>query len=329
MHQRHSVTILTYHSVNSPHHGRVDPAIVAGPLNFERQVRYLARHTTVIPLERYIHSVRDAAPMPRSSVVITFDDGYKDNFTLAYPILRKYGLPATFFVATDYIGTGRVKWENRLGYCIKQGKAQEVLVESPLLPGGRRIFRIATARQEARAICDLVSLLRDATDAERGSVLAQLQDRLLTEPYDLDPDVMLSWDDVRTMAATPGISFGSHSASHSRLPTLAADDLQREIDGSKKKIEAEIGREVTAFSYPSGDPGGYDERVKAVLRASGYSCAATMTYGWNNSRSDLFELKRVLAPDSWGMRFGLGIGLRQSPLGEPLKRAVNVWKQLR
>lgn len=323
-----SVTILMYHSVREPGDGRVDPSIVVTPSNFEWQVSYLARHTSVIALEQFICSVRDRIPIPRNSTIITFDDGYKDNFTCAYPILKKYGMPATFFLATDYIGTGRVKWENRLSYLISRSTVREGVVNWPTLPQGRRTFRIASPGEKAEAIYDLVRLLSDAPQDEREAVLDHIQREFGVDSYDMDPDAMLSWDDVRAMDATPGISFGSHSASHPRLSALSENDLQREIGGSKQQIEAEIGKEVAFFSYPSGSPADYDERVKAILKANGFACAATTVYGQNDARSDLFELKRVMAPNSQGIRFGLGLRTRRSPIGEPLKRALILWKRL-
>lgn len=319
-----SATIVMYHSVTERSDNRIDPSIVVSPTDFEQQIEHLVSRTNIISLEQYVRSVHNGIPAPPNSVVLTFDDGYKDNFTTVYPILKKYGLPATFFLATGYIETDKVKWENWLTHLIWQSRAKTVSVK---LNGNYKEFGIGGEEEKLEAIRKLVWLLEEITIPERQQILDQLQEQLDVEP-DLD-DLMLSWDEVREMSKTPGISFGAHTVNHFRLSRLSTAEMRKEILESKLLVESEINKPVRFFAYPYGELTDFNEEVKQILKSNGFDCAVTTVYGQNNLQSDLFQLKRVSVEGGYyGVQFWLGFNLRRSPLGQPLKRAVNLWNQI-
>lgn len=206
---RHSVMILMYHSINVVSNDRIYTPNIVSPVNFEQQMRCLASCAKVISLDKYIDCVRDSTQLPADSVVITFDDGYKDNLTDAYPVLRKYGLPATFFLATAYIGTGKSKWDDRLSYLIRRSTVTQFSVELDIWQGSK-LFRIPGKKGKLKVIDDLARLLGRVSSSDRQRVLDQIQTQLQVDPDDLDTsDLMLSWEDVRKMSKAPGISFGA------------------------------------------------------------------------------------------------------------------------
>src|SRR5690242_8756600 len=96
--QLHTVVFLVYHSINEYSEDRIRVPNIVTPTTFEEQIRYWSSTASVIPLQKYLDHMKDGTPLSRKSVVITFDDGYKDNLTIAAPILQKYGVPATFFI---------------------------------------------------------------------------------------------------------------------------------------------------------------------------------------------------------------------------------------
>lgn len=322
---RHSVVILLYHSINTRAADGIHAPIIVDPTWFEEHMAHLAARAHVISLDHYVDAVRGRARIPRDSTIITFDDGYKDNFIHAYPVLKRYNLPATFFLSTGYIGTGLAKWEDRLSLVIARTRAPTLTAEVDGL-GYRRQYSLSHPGQKLRAIDELISVLGRVAAPNRQEVLARIEGALGVNPDDLLPhDLMLSWDDVREMTRTPGITFGSHGVTHARLSQLSDHDVRQELAGSKSRIEAEIQRPVRFFSYPYGELGDRHDLSTSYLKSAGFESALTLIYGQNDERSDLFYLKRVGVPNQGRDRFPLSIWLRSSALGEPLKQAYNLF----
>lgn len=321
---RAQVTILTYHSVRGPHDARVYFTQAVRPAHFEQQMRYLATHTRVIPLGAYVDGVRRGTALPEDCTVLTFDDGYRDNLTQVRPILMQYGLPATFFLATDYIGTGRMLWQDRLSRLICGGRAARIVLE---LPGiGRRGFGTDNEQERLRTAQRLTAILDLVGPDNRQRVLDDLAAQTGAAGDEQEPgDLMLSWDEVRIMARTPGITLGAHTLSHPHLARLSSHEALREMIGSLQQVTNETGQPVRFFAYPHGDVP--PDQGTALAQLAGFDAALTLEYGRNDLESNLFRLRRIQVPDCGGWTFGANIALRASGLGESLKRVYNrAWK---
>lgn len=318
--QQNTVLIAVYHSINALPEDRIRTPNLVSPTSFEDHLRYYAAHMTVIALGDYLSAMRDGRALPKNSLVITFDDGYKDNLTCAYPLLQRYGFPATFFVASGYIGSGEMKWEDRLHCLIQRSRREAITVE---LPAGEQTFSIDSSGEKAAATDRLVNLLGHSSAGEIQRVLGQIEAQ--TGAACEADGLMMTWDDVRQLARTPGMTIGAHTITHRHLTRIPRDEAAREVRGSKEQIEEQIGQPVTTFSYPYGD---FDAGTVEIVRTSGFECAGTIAYGKNGPSSDLFELKRVLIPDEQGRAFRFGLRLRSSVLGESLRAGYTLLKQL-
>ncbi|MBM3499189.1 MAG: polysaccharide deacetylase family protein, partial [Armatimonadetes bacterium] len=230
------------------------------------------------------------------AVAITFDDGYEDNFRVAWPVLQEFGLPATIFLTTDYIGARTGIWLNRLHVALRETplaalSAPEVLgSDAPPLPLGSPEARDAAG-------LTLVNALYDRPPQERKALTEQLIDRLGVDLAALSPMPsalrFLSWGQVRQMADTGLMTFGSHGCSHSIVSRLAHEVLQEELSVSKAVIERETGREVRHFAYPNGGPRDWDDRAMSLLAELGYATAVTMCPGLVGPGTPLLALPRV------------------------------------
>lgn len=324
---QHSVVILMYHSINEVSNERIYAANIVSPVNFAQQMRYLASCAQVISLDKYVDYVRDGTQLPADSVILTFDDGYKDSFTNAYPVLRKYGLPATFFLPTAYIGTGEAKWDDRLSYFIRRSAIKEFSVESDIWQGSR-LFATPGKKAKLKAIDQLVRSLGGVSSLDRQRVLEQMQSPLQVDPGELDTsDLMLSWQDVRKMSKATGISFGAHGVTHSRLSDLSVEAARWEIIGSKDRIEIAIDRPVRFFSYPFGGPDDFNGQIKNILRSEGFECAVTSVYGRNDSGSDLLQLRRVRALNYGAVGFRIALNIMSSTVGEPMRKSYHLLRK--
>jgi peptidoglycan/xylan/chitin deacetylase (PgdA/CDA1 family) len=273
--------ILTYHRVNDDG----DPFFPSVPTGvFERRMAYIARNFPVLAVEELVARIR-LGGLPKNALAITFDDGYRDNLTHAAPILARYGLPATIFLATGFIGTAEVPWFDRLALAFK---ATRVL--SFVAPWGQ-VVSLAKQADRLQALEQMLKYLRlvpedDFRRAFDGTlqVLGVADRRSVGKP-------MLAWDDVRALV-NMGFSIGAHTVNHPILSRLTPDRARQEVVDSRRMVETSCGRSPVAFAYPSGRPEDYTETVKRLVREAGFTCAVTTQFGVNTQETCAYELRR-------------------------------------
>ncbi len=298
------VTILAYHRVlDVPDEDRFPfdlELVSASVAAFERQMAFLKAHYTPITFATLLgHLDRGEAP-PRGSAIVTFDDGFVDNYSHAFPVLRRLGIPATIFLATGYLDRGETFWYERLSHAVMTTRATSVRV-----PGAQAHAIGPDARSRRRVIPALLRWLKRAADEERRQVLADLLRQLAPE-VDCDADPRsgpMTWDQVREMSRA-GIEFGSHSVDHPVLSKVDGTRLAVELEASKARIEAELGKAVQVIAYPVGGEEAFDERVRTAVRAAGYRFGVSYIAGVDSpARWDPLALRRLpverYVSDSW------------------------------
>jgi peptidoglycan/xylan/chitin deacetylase (PgdA/CDA1 family) len=253
---------------------------------FELQMRFLRATFDVVPLARLFELWSNGRLDPlRRYCVVTFDDGWRDNYLYAFPILRSLRLPATIFLATDRVGTAGGFWPDALAHLLKQG---DVGMLRLALNGSRdgRHQRLPTSTEDRvdRVIQEWKALPEEAIHARldemsRHSGIALPRER-----------VLMSWDEVTEMSRA-GITFGSHSRTHRILTRLRAAEREEEISGSLSTLRMRDANHVPVFCYPNGD---HDAEVRRTVEAGGYIGAVTTDAGWvEGIPHDRFALPRI------------------------------------
>jgi peptidoglycan/xylan/chitin deacetylase (PgdA/CDA1 family) len=277
--RRGTTLVLTYHRVLEKWEPALDysqPGMVVTVPTFERQLAFLARHFEVVPLGALLDEPGAAARRPRC--VITFDDGWRDNYELAYPILRERGVPATVFLTTDFVGTERVFWHTELIHLLLGGDLAVFLRGERALAGYPAAVRDALRRcagaGRAAGAADTDEVVETVKARCADSRIDQLIDTLaraagLHRPLLPGRRFFLDWDQVREMAAG-GIEFGSHGRSHRILTRLSTQDATEELVGSKMAIEARLGRKVVHVAFPNEDA---NPTLLGVAARAGYRTA--------------------------------------------------------
>jgi peptidoglycan/xylan/chitin deacetylase (PgdA/CDA1 family) len=278
-----NVQILTYHRVNNefdPYFPAVPPAV------FAEQMEYLASHFSVCSLTEAVTRLQ-ARDVPDNVVVITFDDGYRDNYVHAFPILRKFSIPATIFLATSSIGSGTLLWHDRVFTAFRETR------EFVLREYGKdhRSYPLRSVQERLFAQQEVLRFLRSLDDHDRTKWINCLVTDLKVEEGKRRLNLMLSWDEVREMHKH-GISFGSHTVTHAILSKMSIEAVKREIYESQKIIAQQLGVIPTTFAYPNGSQADFTQVTKEILQDAGYICAVTTVFGTNESGQDLFELRR-------------------------------------
>jgi len=276
------VRILCYHRVNDDN----DPFHPAMPVAaFDRQMKFLARNYHVVSLTSALDRLRN--DVPGAVLAITFDDGYEDNHCNAFPILSRYRLPATVFLATGSIDGQETLWFSRLAHAIKHTDREFVDIEFDI----PRRFGLRTLEERLRSNGELFSLLRAAPDAERRVWVERLLADLGVNDSSRYPDRMLTWDQIRSMKKG-GIDFGSHTVTHPFLSKLTPERALWEVSESKQRIESEIESPVLHFAYPNGREPDLAAWNKDILRSAGYDAAVSTIWGANFQGTDCMELRR-------------------------------------
>lgn len=283
------VPILQYHRVNSGEDDYFDLAVA--PEYFEKQMKCLTRHYNVISLAELIDRLRQGTPIPKRPAVVTFDDGYRDNYLVAYPILKKYKVPATIFLTVGYIDAGRVLWVDRLAYMFKTTPLETLEIELPELGSGSHIYRLKGIQERLKVVDTFTSLLKTVTEDRKNDILAELAGSLRVNMDKVSGSLMLTWKQVKEMDAN-GISFQSHTMTHPILTKVSNEQARSEIVESKRTIQEKTGKPVICLAYPNGGPGDFDDSIVKILADSGYQCAISSLEGLVGVNSDLYALRR-------------------------------------
>lgn len=291
-----NVQILVYHRVNDEQ----DAFFPAIPTRvFAEQMDYLAHDWNLCGLEDAIERIK-RREVRDNTVVVTFDDGYRDNYANAFPILKKLSIPATIFLATDAIGSGRLLWHDRVFSAFRSTRA---LFFENFVNRSRR-YSLATLPERVAAQHETLEFLWSVNDGERARWIDHLVEALEVEDLTEKPGLMLSWEDVKVMHEG-GVSFGSHTVTHPILSKQSIDRAREEIDASKSTIEAKLQVPVRTFAYPFGKEAHFSEAIKGILKEAGYTCAVTTLFGTNDGRQDVFELRRATPWNRDVRMFGL------------------------
>jgi peptidoglycan/xylan/chitin deacetylase (PgdA/CDA1 family) len=277
-----NLQILVYHRVND----QGDSFFPAVPMDqFAAQMEYLAANCFPCPLEEAVQRLKHN-DLPERAVVVTFDDGYRDNYQYAWPILRRFRIPATIFLAAGAIGSGRI-WHERVFRAFRTTQA----VKLERFPDRESSYPLTSLEARLNAQSRALRFLWELTDEERLRWINRLEERLgMGDPGESEA-ILLGWDEISVMSES-GVSFGSHTISHPILSKSPEEKLKEEIEGSKKIIENKIKRAVSSFAYPVGRKQDFNDRVKAMVKEAGYQCALTTVFGVNEPGQDLFELRR-------------------------------------
>ncbi len=291
------LTVLTYHRIS-------DEADLQDPLKvsvatFEKQIRYLKNHYEIISGDQLVEMIINNMPFPPKSCLITFDDGWRDNYTNAFKILKKYDVPAVIFICTDYIDTDKIFWYSELTNILMDipehvninsisaalhdwpkyiiNKIKHVLKSSPK---NRRI-----------SINALIESLKEFEEEKIRHLNHTLEKIFIEHHRNVSlPRQMLSWAEVQEMSRD-NIHIGSHTKAHSILTQISEEKATAELLESKNCIGYKLRRNIHLLAYPNGN---YNIRIVNIAKDTGYCAAFTTIAGVNHSSSieHCFHFKR-------------------------------------
>ncbi|MDD4857172.1 MAG: polysaccharide deacetylase family protein [Candidatus Krumholzibacteria bacterium] len=291
------LTVLCYHRIleRPPDFPFDDELVSASPAQFEDELRFIERHWRVINFRMLREHLERDGRFPDRSLIITFDDGYIDNCEVAFPLLRKHGLPAVMFVAAGYMGERRLFWWDRLAYIAKTAKRRSASIDEPL----RLKIDLDSFHEAQDAARRLIGTAKTLPESDKELFIKRLAAAFEVEIDEGAFAMTMRWDQLREMDAQ-GIEIGAHSISHPIFSNIDPGLLEREVSQSKALIERELGREVITFGAPGRGriPAEAKERFEKTLRglieSSGYSFSTMYQWGLVYERDfDPFAIRRI------------------------------------
>jgi peptidoglycan/xylan/chitin deacetylase (PgdA/CDA1 family) len=274
--------VLMYHRVlpEAPAAGEgVEPGMYVTADSFHQHMTYLRDSYQVLPLAELLERKERGKDLS-GCCAVTFDDGWLDNFQVAFPILRALQLPATIFLPTGFIGTDRWFWPDQV---MRLACAAQAGYE---LPADLQLVLALCGSQGPRPE-RLAAVLKELGPEIRTRMVAACQRLPGDGPRGRQ---VMNWQEVRQMAAGGLVEFGAHSVSHELLDQVAAAAAEEEICASRVRIEEELGRPCQLFSYPNGN---HTPQLMSMVARQGMRWAVTTRRGYLEQRSDLLAVPRI------------------------------------
>jgi peptidoglycan/xylan/chitin deacetylase (PgdA/CDA1 family) len=263
--ERGAIVILTFHRVlddDSNQKSSSLPGIVIREETFRKLAKYLVQHCDPVHLD----GVVPGGESSKLRVAITFDDGWRDNYSTALPIAKGFGLPFTVFICPGLVGQNNPFWPEQVSALLS------IRGESPT------------------TIEEVIEKLKHGSATDRNAYLESLR-KTSSQNYTSASEIeqLLSWDEIRSMRAA-GVSFGSHTQTHQILTTIPKQFAALELSQSKSAIETEFGEPCTIFAYPNGD---CSSETRQWVADAGYKRALTTTKGAWTAECDRLSLPRL------------------------------------
>lgn len=272
--------VLAYHHVCRP--GRTAPWVTETPDDFADHMDYLSRTGLAAPLDELLADLRSGRPSHGGRVVVTFDDAAADTYEVALPILRRYGVPATVFVPTGLVGTGRPYWWNRL-HLLRTAATEKGIDLAAVGPAGLRweSVRLLADDEREKVLAACADAVGVSTDAAGGP---------------------MGWDQLAELDRSGLFTLAAHSVTHPVLGTLSDDRALSELTDSRDAVRR-FASFRNVFALPYGDPASRTDRTLALLRRAGFEAVFTTDpLPWSGS-GDAMALGRVCLDGTSGRQF--------------------------
>lgn len=250
----------------------------------------LCRSGAAVSMPQIVSASLGADPLPPRAFAVTFDDGFENVYSVAAPVLRRLGLPATFYFTTKFVDENAPSWVDMIDYAVEITSSFRLSL--PFVAGPRVYDTPRKKRELLESIRGFVKSNPAIDPYEFAEEVWRQLDVKVMKP-DPELDQKLSWEKVRALADDDLFTIGGHSHTHRILEYLSQAELGEEIATSLNKLRSNINKPIKHYSYPEGLANCYSDRVIAALKSHGIVCSPTAEHGVNRLGDDLFRLKRI------------------------------------
>lgn len=281
------VYCFNYHRIGDADQSDYDSGVFScDQFHFEHHIKLLKNKFEIINIHRLVEIITNDEAVTKPLALITFDDGYIDNYSLAFPILKKLNTPAVFFLPTSYIDSNKTPWWDEIAWLINNSNNNEFSFENIK-------FNLDQSKKKLsiKKILSLVKNRQSISMEDSINEISELTGCSLNSKENRER-LFMTWAHAKEMIAG-GMNIGSHTVSHSILAYLSEEDQFKELSNSKKIIEDKMGEKIDSFAYPVGGANTYTAETKKALEKSGYIVGFNFVPGINKDiRNNRFEINR-------------------------------------
>lgn len=260
---------------------------------FRKQMKWLSTNHPIISMSELRQAFLGNTKIPEDAVAINFDDGFLNNYQVAWPVLEEFQVAATIYLATGFIGTRQMIWSDRLEVALINTAQPTITVEKD---GEHTQWRLGSASDRLLALAGIKSACKTISNEEKDKVVLSVEEQARLKPD--DNDILygfMNWDHIRQMDASPLIEFGGHTVDHVSLGLVPIDEMQRQINLSLNTIAEELGKECRQFSYPEGQARDFNQDVIGHLKRRNIIISPSAINGYNHfPNTDPFYLRRIM-----------------------------------
>jgi len=299
---RNKITILSVHSIMAdsadviwtPVRHQLHPDIL------DRTLAKLQRHYQFISFSHAVDILQGRAEPVKNGLVITMDDGYRNNITHGLPVFDKYNIKPIIFIAVGHVNEQKEFWFDRLDYALQQVPAEQVSVTLGDEEFSFNLQSRETIEQSYRLFRSLCKYKFDndldmLSELDRISSQLELQsNKALAQVGDDDWSRLVTWPQLKQAMEQNILDVGSHTVEHVRLSRVTTNIAVKELQNSKRFIQAELDHHCPYFCYPNGN---YNEVTGTLVKGVGYSASVTTKFGLNAIGDDIHALKRITLPE--------------------------------
>ena len=279
---------FNYHRIGNTHLSQYDPNVFScDEDHFVEHLKYIKNNFTIIKLED-VSSILENTLVNRRYALITFDDGYIDNYLCAFPILKQNEISATFFLATNFINDAEIPWWDKIAYLVRNAQVNEIKLTN--WPKSIVLCKVNISKS-IRQVLDMVEVNKEQSIED---VLSELESKLRITSKELinKETLFMTWDMVREMNEA-GMDFGSQTCSHRIMSHLNGEEQELEAKLSKQVIEKEIDCQIKAFAYPVGGRNSFTEETIQIIKKY-YELSFSFISGINTSKNlNRLTIKRI------------------------------------
>jgi peptidoglycan/xylan/chitin deacetylase (PgdA/CDA1 family) len=296
-----SLLVLNYHRIGNPQDDLFDPGVFSATAEeFNDQISYLKRHLSLVTLDEALAFVDGThqEKTRRCRVLITFDDGYLDNYQIAYPILRSHGAQGVFFLATSMVGSCQVPWWDHIAYLVKTARRRRFSLRYPA-----DLAVDIDQNGLSESLQSILKFYKKPENSDPARFIRELAEECKGEDLPGTLRRFLDWDEAREMTRG-GMAIGSHTHSHHVLSQLEPEQQYEELCRSRAILKEQLGIEVDVLAYPVGAKTSFTNQTQQAAQDAGYRAAFSFYGGTNlQGKTSPYDLARVGIDDQSWSRF--------------------------
>jgi peptidoglycan/xylan/chitin deacetylase (PgdA/CDA1 family) len=298
---RDSLVVLNYHRIGNPDDDLFDPGVFEATADqLDNQISFLKRHVSLVTLEEALAFVEGTLKERTHCcrVLITFDDGYLDNYQIAYPILRSHGVQGVFFLVTSMVGSCQVPWWDHIAYVVRNARRRQFSLR---YPDELAVDMDRNGLNES--LRTVLNLYKRPENSDPARFIRELSEEANGEDVPETLRRFLDWDEAREMTRG-GMMIGSHTHSHYVLSQLEPDRQFQELAKSRSILKEQLGVEADVLAYPVGDKASFSDQTQTLAQHAGYR-ASFSYYGGANlpGRVSAYDVNRIAMGDRSWTRF--------------------------